>query len=46
MKDKILVKNYLEYLYEKYPEEFSSNWNISFAYMKAEEQSKFFYFVD
>lgn len=40
--DKISVKNYLEYLYEKYPEEFSSSWNISFAYMKAEEESKFF----
>lgn len=37
MENKISVKNYLEYLYEKYPEEFSSN-----VYMKAEEESKFF----
>ena len=39
--DKISVKNYLEYLYEKYLEEFSSNWNIS-AYEKAEYEFKFF----
>ena len=37
MENKISVKNYLEYLYEKYSEEFSSN-----AYMKAEEECKFF----
>ena len=37
MENKISVKNYLEYLYEKYLEEFSSN-----AYMKAEEECKFF----
>ena len=42
MKDKISVKNYLEYLDVKYPNESSSNWNPTFAYMKAEEESKFF----
>ena len=42
MKDKISVKNYLEYLDAKYPNESSSNWNPTFAYMKAEEESKFF----
>ena len=31
----------MEYLYEKYLEEFSSNWNIS-AYEKAEYEFKFF----
>ena len=41
MENKISVKNYLEYLYEKYLEEFSSNWNIS-AYEKAEYEFKFF----
>ena len=41
MKDKISVKNYLEYLDAKYPNESSSNWNPTFAYMKAEEESKF-----
>ena len=42
MKDKISVKNYLEYLDVKYPNESSSNWNPTFAYMKAEEESQFF----
>ena len=42
MKDKISVENYLEYLDAKYPNESSSNWNPTFAYMKAEEESKFF----
>lgn len=42
MKDKISVKNYLEYLDAKYPNEYSSNWNSTFVYMKAEEESKFF----
>ena len=42
MKNKISVKNYLEYLDAKYPNESSSNWDISLAYMKAEEESKFF----
>ena len=42
MEDKVSVKNYLEYLYEKYPEEFNSNRNISFGYMKTEKESKFF----
>ena len=42
MEDKISVKNYLEYLDVKYPNESSSNWNPTFAYMKAEEESKFF----
>lgn len=42
MKDKISVKNYLEHLDAKYPNESSSNWNISLSYMKAEEESKFF----
>ena len=42
MKNKFSVKNYLEYLDVKYPNESSSNWNLSFAYMKAEEESKFF----
>jgi hypothetical protein len=40
--NKILVKNYLEYLDAKYPNESSSNWNSTFVYMKAEEESKFF----
>lgn len=40
--DKISVKNYLEYLDAKYPNESSLNWNISLAYIKAEEESKFF----
>lgn len=40
MENKISVKNYLEYLDAKYPNESSSNWDIS--YMKAEEESKFF----
>lgn len=42
MKNKISVKNYLKYLDAKYPNESSSNWNISWAYIKAEEKSKFF----
>jgi hypothetical protein len=42
MKDKISVKNYLEYLDVKYPNESSSNWNPTLVYMKAEEESKFF----
>lgn len=42
MENKISVKNYLEYLDAKYPNESSSNWNPSFAYMKAEDESKFF----
>lgn len=42
MKNKISVESYLEYLDAKYPNESSSNWNTSFAYMKAEEESKFF----
>lgn len=42
MENKISVKNYLEYLDAKYPNESSSNWNPSFVYMKAEEESKFF----
>ena len=42
MENKISVKNYLEYLDEKYPNESSSNWNSSFVYTKAEEESKFF----
>lgn len=42
MKDKISVKNYLEYLDVKYPNESSSNWNISLAYTKEEEEFKFF----
>ena len=42
MKNKISVKNYLEYLDAKYPDESSSNWNSTFIYMKAEEESKFF----
>jgi hypothetical protein len=37
MENKISVKNYLEYLNAKYPNE-SSN----FVYMKVEEESKFF----
>ena len=40
--DKISVKNYLEYLDAKYPNESSLNWNISLAYMKTKEKSKFF----
>lgn len=40
--DKISVKNYLEYLDAKYPNESSLNWNPSFVYMKEEEQFKFF----
>ena len=42
MENKISVKNYLEYLDTKYPKESSSNWNSTFAYMKAEDESKFF----
>lgn len=42
MENKISVKNYLEYLDAKYPNEFSSNWSASLSYMKAEEKSKFF----
>jgi hypothetical protein len=42
MENKISVKNYLEYLDAKYPNESSSNWNISLAYTKAEEEFKFF----
>ena len=42
MKDKISIKNYLEYLDAKYPNESSLNWNISLYYMKTEEKSKFF----
>lgn len=42
MENKISVKNYLEYLDAKYPNESSSNWNPTFVYMKAEEESKFF----
>ena len=42
MKNKISVKSYLEYLDAKYPNESSSNWNIYWAYIKAEEKSKFF----
>ena len=42
MEDKISVKNYLEYLDAKYPNESSSNYNSIFAYMKVEEESKFF----
>ena len=44
MENKISVKSYLEYLDTKYPNESSSNWNwnISWAYIKAEEESKFF----
>ena len=42
MEDKISVKNYLEYLDAKYPNESSSNYNLTFAYMKVEEESKFF----
>lgn len=42
MKDKISVENYLKYLNTKYPNESSSNWNSTFAYMRAEETSKFF----
>ena len=42
MENKISVKNYLEYLDTKYPNESSSNWNLSLVYMKAEEESKFF----
>ena len=42
MKNKISIKNYLEYLDAKYSNESSSNWNISLSYMKAEEESKFF----
>jgi len=40
MENKISVKNYLEYLDVRYPNESSSNWDIS--YMKAEEEFKFF----
>lgn len=42
MKNKISVESYLEYLDAKYPNESSSNWNSTFVYMKAEEESKFF----
>lgn len=42
MEDKISVKDYLEYLDMKYPNEFSSNGNLSFTYMKAEDEFKFF----
>lgn len=42
MKYKISVKNYLEYLDAKYPNESSATWNTSFVYMKEEEQFKFF----
>ena len=42
MKDKISVKNYLEYLDAKYPNESSVKWNSSFIYMKAEDEFKFF----
>ena len=42
MKNKISVKNYLEYLDVKYPNESSSNWNPTLVYMRAEEESKFF----
>ena len=42
MKDKISVKNYLEYLDAKYPNESSATWNTSFVYMKWEEEFKFF----
>ncbi len=40
MENKISVRNYLEYLDAKYPNESSSTWD--FAYIKAEEESKFF----
>ena len=40
LRNKISVKNYLEYLDAKYPNESSSTWD--FAYIKAEEESKFF----
>lgn len=40
--NKISVKNYLKYLDAKYPNEYSPNWNSTFVYMKAEEESKFF----
>ena len=46
MKDKISVKNYLEYLDAKYSNVSSANCSAycdsSFIYMKAEEESKFF----
>lgn len=42
MENKGSVKNYLEYLDAKYPNESSSNWNPTFVYMKAKEESKFF----
>ncbi len=42
MKDKISIKNYLEYLDAKYPNESSATWNSSFIYMKEEEECKFF----
>jgi len=42
MENKISVKNYLEYLDVKYPNESSSNWNSTLVYMRAEEESKFF----
>ena len=42
MENKISVKNYLEYSESIYPNESSSNWNSTFVYMKAKEESKFF----
>ena len=42
MENKISVKNYLDYLDAKYPNESSLNWNSTFVYMRAEEESKFF----
>ena len=42
MKDKISVKDYLEYLDAQYPDESSSSWNSFIACVKAEEESKFF----
>jgi len=42
MENKISVKDYLEHLDMKYPNESSSNWNPMFLYMKAEDEFKFF----
>ena len=42
LRNKISVKNHLEYLDVKYPNESSANWNPTFVNMKVEEEFKFF----
>lgn len=42
MRDKISVKNYLEYLDAIYPDVTSSNWNVILALQEEEQKSEFF----